>query len=92
MYTKGNWKVAHWTVIEPTGYEVWDNTLHLIARVNKCDEDKDNANLIAASPDMYQALKELIENIESSEYKETADIRFVKQAKQALLKAEGKEK
>jgi len=76
-YTKGEWKVEYpnWTMIavltmdEEVGYE----TYKYIAEVNPCEdgrfldgEETANAHLIAAAPDMYEALEDIIKQAEKS--------------------------
>ena len=55
------------------------------------EEEKANANLIAAAPDMYEALKELFKLLEGDKAPKWRAIAFYDIAKKALAKAEGVE-
>jgi hypothetical protein len=62
----------------------------LIAKVyseayNDIDEETANAILIAAAPELLEALKEFVEWIEQGDY----DISFLAKAQAAIAKAEG---
>lgn len=56
-----------------------------------CKEGNANADLIAAAPDMYEALKELFKLLEGDKAPKWRAIAFYDIAKKALAKAEGKE-
>ena len=103
-YTKGEWKVREYD--EGTrpfidGFSLAVQSPKLVVAL--CDKDSwdnkkqrlANANLIAAAPDMYEALKELIWVLgEQGDELAHANIAYVKEwnlGKQALAKAEGRE-
>lgn len=76
-FTKGPWRVDGYLIIGDNGYticDLWDYTTYYT----------NNAHLIAAAPEMYEALKN-IENDDNS-MNETAWLMI----KDALAKAEGK--
>ena len=61
-YTKGPWIVDGWSVLDKTNRTVicdvlpWD--------VSGCrKEDVDNANLVAAAPDLFEALEEVLDGL-----------------------------
>lgn len=105
-YTKGPWKVTNNNAIEGEGGEV---VLDLIYAPIGSDEElaeldfhKDNENLISAAPDMYEALRDLIESYDVliREVLPTDSVAAgcakgaflnINKARQALSKAEGKE-
>lgn len=95
MFTKGEWKVLG------VGKHIWiepnhGDAEHIIAMVWKSewepiykkDEARANAKLIAAAPDMYEALKEARDYLRFN--KGNASPIYDK-ADKALSKAEGKE-
>ena len=103
-YTKGEWKVEYpnWTMIavltmdEEVGYE----TYKYIAEVNPCEdgrfldgEETANAHLIAAAPDMYEALKGLCiaYNMDEHSIILNQDPEYWERTFKALAKAEGRE-
>ena len=81
MYTKGKWKVL------PEGKEwIVDEEGFSIARIidgKGKPFNKANAHLIAAAPDMYEALKDIYDFLKSHGYR--TDI-----VREALTEAEGK--
>lgn len=92
-YTKSPWKArmaskgTSWYIEGPYGQEDW-----LLAEVCGRDlvENSDNANLISAAPDMYEALLEAVEEIcnhEAGHTKQFVNIRDKMAA--AIAKAEG---
>ena len=103
MYTKGEWRIQDMPLpargfvrIEGNGVEV--------ARIHKLEgqakyygikqlpeETQANAHLIAAAPDMYEALKEAIKELIIHTTKhDLGMIALVEKAQEALSKAEGK--
>ncbi len=56
-HTPGPWKTTH---SEVNGYRVSDSTGWGVAVVLKDTNDEANARLIAAAPDMLEALRELL--------------------------------
>ena len=81
-YTKGKWKVIYRGL---QGHITANNKI--ICEMLDIDSinSEDNVHLISASPDLYEALKAIRENIGWAN-----DIRIIDQMKNALLKAEGK--
>lgn len=92
-YTKGEWKV-----IESRRQFIIRDESGFIAVTPKFEsaetavKDKANANLIAAAPDMLEALKELYSDwsILTSSYGGAAIERIDDMVKAAIAKAEGK--
>lgn len=85
-FTKGTWK-SNGTLVEVSGEE--------IARTWTCvsgvPESEANARLIAAAPDLFEALSELLDSIESAGgCDENGDAFDITKAMAALDKAEGK--
>lgn len=102
-YTKGEWKPwqiecqhPNWT----TNTEQWaicagDSGEQGIAKTVLDDtilaiERKANANLIAAAPDMYEALQQLVDYLAYMGVPEDCEDKYA-EAEQALAKAEGRE-
>ena len=94
-YTKGEWRAEQgrggdFNVFagdfRPT---VICNTRQDISKLDY-DEMKANANLIAAAPDMYKALKELVGILDTEEGRQETDSYTSQPAREALAKAEGK--
>ncbi len=95
-YTEGKWESykrydGEWHV----GAMDLMNNCHFVANCGHTGEDEvlpynkeaiANAQLIAAAPEMYEALKEILFGYESGNYKQAV----AEQAKKALAKAEGK--
>jgi hypothetical protein len=82
-YTKGEWKKQN--VSGDDVHIVSDAFVGIIAKVNQdCYSVNENAHLISAAPEMYEALKKIIDNT----YIEYADLKEL--AEKALNKAEGK--
>lgn len=101
IYTQGNWKVNELSFHE-TAFEILTDTpseanmngnIAYIKQSNygNKSEAENNANLIAASKDMYEALQKIIDCAftNSSNTVEIGKLEL-KAAKAALLKAEGK--
>ncbi len=91
-YTKGEWKVTQW--IEKHGFNVFSETGGFVASVpmnvgleHTMIEAGANAHLIAAAPDMYEALKALVKYHE----REGKAIPCLVDATEALAKAEVKD-
>ena len=89
-YTKGEWKriyvpEAHLVTIAAVGLD----SNHAIATINKKsfpDEWKANAQLIASAPDMYEALKGIVADLENY-----IQPYILEATKEALAKVEGKD-
>ena len=88
-YTKGEWKAVE---TEPNNPDSWEYHVtcdvgykHTVCR----DANVDNAHLIAAAPDMYEACKQALRTFEAHKIR-PFDPRYLKLS-QALAKAEGKE-
>ena len=86
-YTKGNWKLQH--------QEILSGNKNIATVSMNQNEFKDNANLISASPDMYEALKVALWDIENGEVEAQwqGKPRLIERLsiyKKALAKAEGK--
>lgn len=99
-YTKGEWKreypndqlIAVLEMDNEAGYETWK----YIAEINPCgdmrftdEEYEANANLIKASPKMYEALKYAFNALTGGRNVGLSD--WAIKMQQALAKAEGKE-
>jgi hypothetical protein len=82
MYTKGEWKVSKNDTNKPFKFRIETETSILAAVYNEA-----NANLIASSPDMYEALKDLSEYIR---YNMGNAAPIYEKAQKALSKAEGR--
>ncbi len=77
-YTKGSWF--------NDGYEIKSNECCIeIAKVTVFNEGKANANLIAAAPELLEALEELVAQLEG-------DYFCFKNARSAIAKAKGESK
>lgn len=101
-YTKGEWVVVGKKSTAYSGYHIWDNTQGIIGKdvaiiypnpQGKPDSyGEANARLIAAAPDIYEALKLTTawaeEQLALQGYPGKAP--FVIKAQQALAKAEGR--
>ncbi len=92
MYTKGQWKVT--TIVESPKYEclaITDDDNRTLAKIldGGYKEKVANANLIAASPDMYEFCRELLMSLDTGY--ERLGARREGTLRQALAKAEGKE-
>lgn len=89
-HSRGPWKrhddETYTEILDKEGWLVADVFLEPI-----CKEGNANANLIAAAPDMYEALKELFKLLEGDKAPKWRAIAFYDIAKKALAKAEGKE-
>ena len=92
-YTKGEWGMYQYETELGTEVKIYsvDNSedIAYVGRVGfRQAEIQANANLIAASPDMYEALKEARRNIDFTGYVQVSTI--VNFIDRALAKAEGK--
>jgi alpha-N-acetylglucosamine transferase len=87
-YTKGEWKKV---IVGERAETLFIKTLdEIICEVFPIpNEGLANAHLIAAAPDMYEALRELYRILEEDEDYKRYNPKM-KQAEQALAKAEGK--
>ena len=87
-HTKGEWERGGQVIYKKDGKSI-------IATVNYIgmeEEGKANANLIAAAPKLYEALKELVQLVEDMNRGDyNMDSYTLQPAKQALAKAEGRE-
>ncbi len=89
-YTKGEWKVAGafgTTIVSETG-EFIATTTSIFAEPRERPKDEANAHLIAAAPEMYEALRTALADLEEDVQAPLLD--SVKLAKRALAKVEGK--
>jgi hypothetical protein len=95
-YTKGKWKRLSLLIGEysDTFYAIGLDMTHAIATVNRKSfpaEADDNANLIAAAPKLYKALKRFLESSACTNGCDpndmTCDTNF---ARMAIAEAEGK--
>ncbi len=88
-FTKGEWKVTNKNEGGFDGVFVSDNTGNILATISGtpfCTKEyKANAHLIAAAPDMYQALKLCLDVLLQFNIPEVLD-----PVEQALAKAKGK--
>jgi len=94
-YTKGEWKVAHEynVAVGNRGVASCGGYTSNMSDADKITQENiANAHLISASPDMYEALKEILP--ENTGYMESMSWesynKAIKQIRQALAKAEGK--
>lgn len=100
-YTKGEWEVTKWASHPNIHVSVEDGKgFRFIANCGNPKDDtlptnpdaEANAHLIAAAPDMYEALKELIDHMTMTKgafaRPTLADVK--RMADKALAKAEGK--
>lgn len=94
-FTKGTWEIRedgkHWLWIGPTS---WVKRVCRVGLYGGAEhEDKANAQLIAAAPDLYEALKELTEIIDGAlmgvEDIDDIDSFTCQPARAALAKARG---
>ncbi len=86
-YTKGNWTIQDKNKYETSHIECG---IYRICRIADNREYKANARLIAAAPDMYEALKALCEWLDTDDIRPNGMYITINEAKQALNKAEGK--
>lgn len=89
-YTKGTWRV----LANPMGrfIDIFGDAglpVATILNLGNLDKDRINANLIAAAPEMYEALKDIIDQCPMPTLPYGRKV--VELAKAALAKAEGKE-
>ena len=91
-YTKGDWKITKWN--GGHGFNVFGDD-GFVASVpmstglkHTMRECQANAQLIAAAPDLYEALKELLDALGNPT--EVPPYEVVSSASKALLKTEGK--
>lgn len=88
-HTLGPW------IVDDSGdgeYEVWApnvNTTDAIVTLGMSEEDAANAHLIAAAPEMYEALRELCD--ECDHMRDDFMRSLVRHARAALAKAEGRD-
>lgn len=87
-YTKGEWKIKPiGGGITPFIYEIRGNSEEFIGRAKTLA----NAHLIAAAPDMYEALQTLSEQLTGANISFSQDMFDAKRnARKALAKAEGR--
>ena len=87
-FTKGPWKVSK------TGLTVFDPTGRVVAALEwrKAEERKATAQLIAAAPEMYQTLENIVEywnRDRNDKAMHDALWHIIEAAQEALTKAEG---
>ena len=99
-YTKGNWTIKETSasITDPlfSHTDITSGGIRIAVAVGiGSDESRANASLIAAAPDMYEALKEIKEYC--AEYAEENGLEdnapmwaFISDAQSAIFKAEGK--
>ena len=96
-YTKGEWKISNrgLDIYAPDKPGRPDNVIcHLTHLTQKAEEVEANANLIAAAPDMYEALgimREQVANLINPKIKLLSSRQQIEMMDKALAKAEGKE-
>jgi hypothetical protein len=100
-FTPGPWDVYQTAILSGEVYQVFapkSKSRHWIANVQidagKDGDGKANANLIAAAPDLYEALKAIVDchEIGSTQEEFCEQVYdFIEEAKTALAKAEGRE-
>lgn len=101
-YTPKHWNAKKFFKnSQEKSFEIWDNhNKKFIAEAwiecpygHDCPSEEEaeaNANLIAAAPDMYEALKEFFKLLEGDKAPKWRAIAFYDIAKKALAKAEGR--
>lgn len=62
--TKGLWKLISWQVIQGEGYVVISEAKDSATIVAACIDEPEDANLIAAAPDLLEALQEMVRELE----------------------------
>ncbi len=85
-YTKGEWAVIE----DDATFQVYVPSKSTVAKIHKRwgDDGKANAQLISASPDMYEALKAITSQFSKVDKLYYKDNEIISQAEQALAKAE----
>ncbi len=87
MFTKGGWEAEESRLRLSADWKIRDDNGLTLAKIYMHNgEQEANAHLIAASPDMYEALKEAADYMGENAYPETT----LEKARRALSKAEGK--
>jgi hypothetical protein len=98
-YTKGEWKVEednlgckNIIVDKQEIFSIGGDTNEIGYTTGLSNEEQDlaNAHLIAAAPEMYEALKEMVRHFNQDVLNTYFDNKTLNPAKQALAKAEGK--
>ncbi len=77
-----------------TRLEIGGTTLYPIARMGKGwneEEDEANARLIAAAPEMLEALREMLSMFVDHEQYDEDSAQVISQTRQVLAKAEGRD-
>jgi hypothetical protein len=90
-HTKGPWEVvndAGLTIQAPLMTVCMDNSIDAKKRPK---ENKANFNLIAAAPDMIEALKEVLSSLDCTSGFMHISPEAITKTRQAIAKAEGKE-
>jgi hypothetical protein len=91
MYTKGEWEIK--PLPEDNSYRILVNNQGTTIPISICDvfgmnaDDRENANLIASAPRLYNALDNILDKWTNHEELTLADIR---QAQEAMNQAQGK--
>lgn len=89
MHTPGPWDASGWRVCAGLGKGERISVICDTAnnKASRTEENRDNARLIAAAPDLLQALRESIRY--SPFVGESEETEFVRMARKALAKATG---
>ena len=93
-YSKGKWKVIGSFITAPIkddeSKEEYEIEICKLTQYRDDIENKANANLIAAAPDMYEALKEIKKLCAGAAYKQEVERQIIGKCFLALHKAEGR--
>jgi len=81
-YTKGEWRIEHYPDSQIKIHSGFESICGLTYDGKVADEVEANAHLIAAAPDMYEALKDVQAGIDHWTLRKRIDL--------ALARAEGK--
>lgn len=87
--TKGPWKLISWQVIQGEGYVVISEAKDSATIVAACIDEPEDASLIAAAPDLLEALQEVLYELSTAREAHDGTIR---QADAAIAKALGETK
>ena len=94
-HTKGPWSVCltiqsgvvtHWHITGPKYGSIYPVCNHTMEVMPNVDEQRANARLIAAAPDLLDALKRMVLEQEREGFGD--ELPDIKQAKEAIAKAE----
>ena len=89
-YTKGEWRIEHYPDSQIKIHSGFESICGLTYDGKVADEVEANAHLIAAAPDMYEALERLVDYLNYLGVPEDCEDQY-EEANKALAKAEGKE-